>query len=215
MIQSQKDLHTIDTGTDDPNDQLQYIHEELNATSTPIRPTSSQVRRRSLSSIAFIYKCNHYAAGVSCNCHESDTENSVSYKLKKKYMQSFQSCGCGGLSSLTNNLKDTLDRKNSLTLDGIKEVRESAENLLEKFDKTDSGISGCGRCDSGVSTAENSVGDDSVYKKKLQRTCSCQFYSESCTLCSAGSSSSGSNQDHTENQQDSIIEEGSDCFGKR
>ncbi|KAJ8922123.1 hypothetical protein NQ315_004057 [Exocentrus adspersus] len=51
-------------------------------------------------------------------------------------------------------------------------------------------------------------------KKKLQRTCSCQYYRESCALCSAGSSSAGSNQDHTENQQDSIIEEGSDGFLK-
>ncbi|KAF5301253.1 hypothetical protein FQR65_LT00953 [Abscondita terminalis] len=183
---------------------------EVNASSTPIKPQPGSLRRRSVSSIAFIYKCNHHAAGVSCNCYESDTENSVSYKLKKKYMQSLQSCGCNS----TNGAKEVLDRKNSLTLDGIKEVRESVENLLEKFDKSDSRLSGCGRCDSGVSTADNSVGDDSVYKKKLQNACSCQFYRESCSLCSAGSSSTGSNHDHTENQQDSIIEEGSDGFGK-
>lgn len=165
------------------------------ATSTPLKP---QIRRRSVSSLAFIYHCNHHAAGDECNCYESDTENTVSYKLKKKYIQTLQNCGC----------KDTLERKNSATLVGIKEERESVENLLEKLDSDH-------RCDSGLSTADNSVGDESVYnKKKLQRTCSCQYYRESCALCSAGSSSADSQQDHTENQQDSIIEEGSDGFVK-
>ncbi|KAK9731870.1 RhoGEF domain [Popillia japonica] len=188
-----------DRDKDDPNT---YSPTEANATSTPIKSQNTQIRRRSVSSLAFIYKCNHHAAGVSCNCCESDTENTVSYKLKKKYMQTLQNCPCA------NVLKDTIERKNSVTLDGIKEVRESVENLLEKLDKNDDR---CGRCDSGVSTAENSVGDDSIYsKKKLERTCSCQFYRETCALCSANSSSTGSNQDHTENQQDSIIEEGSD-----
>lgn len=191
-----------DRDKDDPNI---YPPTEANATSTPIKSQNTQIRRRSVSSLAFIYKCNHHAAGVSCNCCESDTENTVSYKLKKKYMQTLQNCPCA------NVLKDTIERKNSVTLDGIKEVRESVENLLEKLDKNDDR---CGRCDSGVSTAENSVGDESVYKKKLERTCSCQFYRETCALCSATSSSTGSNQDHTENQQDSIIEEGSD-FVKR
>lgn len=196
---------------EEEEDNSKYIIRELSATSTPIKGQQlGPVRRRSVSSIAFIYKCNHHAAGVACNCYESDIENSVSYKLKKKYMQSLQSCGCNLVTS--NNMKETLDRKNSLTLDGIKEVRESVENLLEKVTKTESG---CGRCDSGVSTADNSVGDDIVYKKKLQSTCSCQFYRETCTMCSAASSSTGSNQDHTENQQDSITEEGSDGFGKR
>nr|CAI5859526.1 unnamed protein product [Callosobruchus analis] len=169
----------------------------ISACSTPIKP-QSQIRRRSVSSLAFIYHCSHHAAGEMCNCCESDTENSVSYKLKKKYIQTLQNCVC----------KDNLERKNSGTLGGIKEERESVENLLEKIDE-------CNRCDSGVSTADNSVGDESVYcKKKMQRTCSCQYYRESCAMCSAGSSSAGSNQDHTENQQDSIIEEGSDGFVK-
>lgn len=191
-----------DRDKDDP-----HIHpnSEVNATSTPIKSQNTQIRRRSVSSLAFIYKCNHHAAGVSCNCCESDTENTVSYKLKKKYMQALQNCPCAIVT------KDIIERKNSVTLDGIKEVRESVENLLEKFDNNEDR---CGRCDSGVSTAENSVGDDSLYKKKLERTCSCQFYRETCALCSANSSSTGSNQDHTENQQDSIIEEGSD-FVKR
>jgi hypothetical protein len=168
------------------------------ATSTPLKSHNSQIRRRSVSSLAFIYHCNHHAAGESCNCCESDTENTVSYKLKKKYIQTLQTaCVC----------RDTLERKNSATLDGIKEERESVENLLEKLDDH--------RCDSGLSTADNSVGEESVYnKKKLQRTCSCQYYRESCAACSAGSSSAGSNQDHTDNQQDSIIEEGSDGFIK-
>ncbi|RZB62213.1 pleckstrin -likey domain-containing family G member 4B-like [Asbolus verrucosus] len=167
------------------------------ATSTPLKSHNTQIRRRSVSSMAFIYHCNHHAAGELCNCCESDTENTVSYKLKKKYIQTLQNCVC----------RDTLERKNSATLDGIKEERESVENLLEKLDSDH-------RCDSGLSTADNSVGEESVYKKKLQRTCSCQYYRESCALCSAGSSSAGSNQDHTENQQDSIIEEGSDGFIK-
>ncbi|XP_044258934.1 uncharacterized protein LOC123007598 isoform X3 [Tribolium madens] len=156
------------------------------ATSTPVKSHNTQIRRRSVSSLAFIYHCNHHAAGELCNCCESDTENSVSYKLKKKYIQTLQTCVC----------KDTLERKNSATLDEIKE--ESVENLLDH------------RCDSGLSTADNSVGEESVCnKKKVQRTCSCQY-----SGCSAGSSSAGSNQDHTENQQDSIIEEGSDGFNK-
>lgn len=184
-------------------------------TSTPIKSqTSTQIRRRSVSSLAFIYKCNHHAAGVSCNCCESDTENTVSYKLKKKYMQSLQNCNC---SNTVNNVmqKDSLERKTSVTLDGIKEVRESVEDLIEKNNDVDGDAIKCGGCDSGVSTADNSVGEESVYKKKLERTCSCQYYRESCAVCSSNSSSTGSNQDHTENQQDSIIEDCSDGFIKR
>ncbi|KAG5886772.1 hypothetical protein JTB14_032264 [Gonioctena quinquepunctata] len=179
---------------------------EISACSTPIKPQNTQIRRRSVSSLAFIYHCNHHAAGEMCNCCESDTENTVSYKLKKKYIQTLQGCAC------SSSGKDALERKNSGTLGGIKEERESVEDLLEKVD---SEHLDCNRCDSGVSTADNSVGDDIVYsKRKLQRTCSCQYYRESCNLCSAGSSSTGSNQDHTENQQDSMIEEGSDVFMK-
>lgn len=91
------------------------------------------------------------------------------------------------------------------------------ENLLEKVDNLDNK---CRRCDSGLSTADNSVGEESSHsykhsKKTIQRMCSCQYYKESCTVCSGGSSSGGSNQDNTENQQDSIIEEGSDRYNKR
>lgn len=176
---------------------------EISATSTPVKAQNAQIRRRSVSSHAYIFHCNHHAAGESCNCCESDTENTVSYKLKKKYLQTLQNSGCNAVS-----IKDSLERKNSALLDGIKEERESVENLLEKIDRSDNE---CGPCDSGISTTDNSVGDDSVYKKKLQRTCSCQYYRESCALCCAGSSSAGSNQDHTENQN----EEGSDGFVKR
>lgn len=179
-----------------------YCSSEISASSTPVRSQNAHIRRRSVSSLAFIYHCNHHAAGEMCNCCESDTENTVSYKLKKKYIQTLQNCPCSS--------KESLERKNSGTLGGIKE--ESVENLLEKID---SEHNDCNRCDSGVSTAENSVGDEILYnKKKLQRICSCQYYRESCALCSAGSSSTGSNQDNTENQQDSIIEEGSDGFIK-
>ncbi|XP_018567154.1 triple functional domain protein isoform X3 [Anoplophora glabripennis] len=186
-----------------------YSCTEISASSTPVKPQGSQIRRRSVSSLAFIYHCNHHAAGEMCNCCESDAENTVSYKLKKKYIQTLQNCVCNN----SVGGKDTLERKNSGTLGGIKEERESVENLLEKIE---SEHNDCTRCDSGVSTADNSVGEESVYnmKKKLQRTCSCQYFRESCALCSAGSSSAGSNQDHTENQQDSIIEEGSDSFLK-
>lgn len=183
-----------------------YTASDISATSTPVRAQNAQIRRRSVSSHAYIYHCNHHAAGESCNCCESDTENSVSYKLKKKYIQTLQSCSC----NIAN--KDSLERKNSALLDGIKEERESVENLLEKIDRSDTE---CGPCDSGISTTDNSVGDDSIYKKKLQRTCSCQYYRESCALCCAGSSSAGSNQDHIENQHDSVTEEGSDGFVKR
>ncbi|XP_049818599.1 uncharacterized protein LOC109601686 isoform X4 [Aethina tumida] len=183
-----------------------YSKDELSATSTPIKSQNTSIRRRSVSSVAFIYHCNHHAAGEVCNCYESDAENSVSYHLKKKYI-ALQNCGCD-----VNSGKDTLERKNSGALDGIKEERESIENLFEKIE-TDH--NDCRRCDSGLSTADNSVGEESVYnKKKLQRTCSCQHYRESCTLCSTGSSSVGSNQDQMDNQQDSIIEEGSDGFIK-
>ncbi|CAG9864587.1 unnamed protein product [Phyllotreta striolata] len=176
----------------------QYSTLEISASSTPVKQ-STQSRRRSVSSLAFIYHCNHHAAGEMCNCCESDTESSVSYKLRKKYIQTLQNCSCPA--------KDSLERKNSGTLGGIKE--ESVEDILEKID------SDCNRCDSGVSTAENSVGDEISYnKKKLQRTCSCPYFRESCILCGGGSSSAGSNQDNTENQQDSIIEECSDGFIK-
>ncbi|XP_072400076.1 puratrophin-1-like isoform X3 [Diabrotica undecimpunctata] len=179
-----------------------YSLSEISAASTPVKSQNTHIRRRSVSSLAFIYHCSHLAAGEMCNCCESDTENTVSYKLKKKYIQALQSCPCG--------TKDTLERKNSGTLGGIKE--ESVENILEKIE---SEHNDCNRCDSGVSTAENSVGDEILYnKKKLQRICSCQYYRENCALCSAASSSTGSNQDNTENQQDSIMEEGSDGFVK-
>ncbi|XP_065160574.1 uncharacterized protein [Atheta coriaria] len=192
------------TASDDQS--ILTSEESAQATSTPVK-ASSTLRRRSVSSYAFIYKCNHHAAGVSCNCCETDAENSVSYKLRKRYMQTLQNCGC---NTTGTQQKDTLERKSSVTLDGIKEVRESVENLLEHIDSDRKSADRCGRCDSGVSTADNSVGDDSGYKKKLERSCSCQFYRESCALCSTNSSSTESNQDHTENQQDSIIEEGSD-----
>ncbi|KAJ8940301.1 hypothetical protein NQ318_012840 [Aromia moschata] len=183
-----------------------YSAAEISASSTPVKPQNTQIRRRSVSSLAFIYHCNHHAAGEMCNCCESDVENTVSYKLKKKYIQTLQNCVCNSAGA-----RESLERKNSGALGGIKEERESVEDLLEKIDTEHND---CTRCDSGVSTADNSVGDESVYKKKLQRTCSCQYYRESCALCSAGNSSAGSNQDHTENQQDSIIEEGSDGFVK-
>ncbi|CAH0547509.1 unnamed protein product [Brassicogethes aeneus] len=188
-----------------PDKDKSYTTDEISATSTPLKTQNTQIRRRSVSSVAFIYHCNHHAAGQQCNCYESDAENSVSYKLKKRYI-ALQNCACSGVSGN----KDSLERKNSGTLDGIKE--ESVENLLEKIE---SDRNECKRCDSGLSTADNSVGEESVYnKKKLQRTCSCQHYREGCNLCSAGSSSAGSNPDQMDNQQDSIIEEGSDGFNK-
>ncbi|XP_060519485.1 uncharacterized protein LOC132697828 [Cylas formicarius] len=187
-----------------------YTAYEVNACSTPQKSQNTQIRRRSVSSLAFIYHCNHHAAGEMCNCYESDTENTVSYKLKKKYMQTLQNCACQA------NGKETLEKKNSGALGGIKEERESVENLLEKMNSLDN----CRRCDSGLSTADNSVGEESSNsfnfngKKKLQRTCSCQYYREGCAICCGGSSSTGSNQDNTDNQQDSIIEECSDGFNK-
>lgn len=107
-----------------------------------------------------------------------------------------------------------MERKNSATLGGIKEERESVENLLEKLNSTHNE---CKRCDSGVSTGDNSIGEESVVynKKKLQRTCSCQYCRGSCIMCSGNSNSSSadSNQDNTESQQDSVMEDGG--FAKR
>lgn len=154
---------------------------------------------------------------MSCDCWEAD-ENTESAKLKKKYVQSLQvqnNCGC-------NNIKNQIDRQNSLGLDNIKEVRESIEDLIETSEKNneDSGLSGCGRCDSGLSTGNGSsvcqgASDEGMYKKRLQRTCSCQFCSENSIPCSGGSSSGGSHGDHNDHgdQQDSLIEE-SDGFQK-
>ncbi|KAL1501723.1 hypothetical protein ABEB36_007000 [Hypothenemus hampei] len=193
----------------DKADRLLYSSCEISTSSTPQKSQNTQIRRRSVSSMAYIYHCSHHAAGELCNCCESDTENSVSYKLKKRYIQ-MHNCNCQSSSS-----SKELERKNSGALGGIKEERESVENLLEKVDSMDN----CRRCDSGLSTADNSVGEESSHscpnsKKKVQRTCSCQYYKESCTICSTGSSSGGSNQDNMDNQQDSIIEEGSDRFNK-
>ncbi|XP_048521574.1 puratrophin-1 isoform X1 [Dendroctonus ponderosae] len=192
----------------DPDKSPPYSSSEFSASSTPQKSQNTQIRRRSVSSMAYIYHCSHHAAGELCNCCESDTENTVSYKLKKRYIQ-MHNCHCQGSAK-------ELERKNSGTLGGIKEERESVENLLEKVDNLDSK---CRRCDSGLSTADNSVGEESSHsykhsKKTLQRMCSCQYYKESCTVCSGGSSSGGSNQDNTDNQQDSIIEEGSDRYNK-
>ncbi|KAL3275178.1 hypothetical protein HHI36_019947 [Cryptolaemus montrouzieri] len=183
----------------EPDKVSDFAPKEANASSTPIKTPNSQIRRRSISSHAYIYHCSHHAAGENCNCDESDTESSsMSYRLKKRYLLTLQSgCSC--------HKKDTLERKNSATLDGIKEERESVENLLEKID---SGHNECKRCDSGVSTGDNSVGEESVvYRKKLQRTCSCQYCRGACVLCSGNSNSSsgGSNQDNTDSQQDSIM----------
>lgn len=126
-------------------------------------------------------------------------------------MQSLQSntnnCGCA---------KPAIDRKNSIGLDNIKEVRESTEDLLETSEKNDSGVSGCGRCDSGLSTGNASSvcqAGDGIYKKRLQRTCSCQYCNETGVPCSAESSSGGSHGDHNDHQQYGL-EEG-DGFPKR
>lgn len=187
-----------------------YCSSEFSASSTPQRSQNTQIRRRSVSSMAYIYHCSHHAAGELCNCCESDTENnSVSYKLKKRYIQ-MHNCNCQGATK-------ELERKNSATLGGIKEERESVEDLLQTMDGMDSN---CRRCDSGMSTADNSVGEESSnsYKeskvRNSKRLCTCQYYKDTCTVCSTGSSSGGSSQDNAENQQDSIIEEGSDRFHK-
>lgn len=215
-----------------------------NTETPPIKaPPMGQHRRRSVSSFAFIYKCNHHAAGVPCSCWESEPEeNTESAKLKKKYVQSLQNDTT--LSSV-NNLKNVLDRKNSygncnsnsntLGLDNIKEVRESTEDLLEASEKNDSGVSGCGRCDSGLSSTGNAssvgvcrglclglglgigLGADELYnnnhnhKKRLQRTCLCQY----CCNETGGSSSgsSGSHADHNDHQQYGLEE--NDVFPKR
>ncbi|XP_076262791.1 uncharacterized protein LOC143197888 isoform X3 [Rhynchophorus ferrugineus] len=201
------ELHQPPDKRGDPYKNPQYHDKEISASSTPQKSQSTQIRRRSVSSLAYIYHCSHHAAGESCNCCESDTENTISYKLKKKYIQ-MQNCHC--------NTKDNSEKKINTTLVGIKEERESVENLLEKMDSLDN----CRRCDSGLSTTDNSVGEDTLYntnsKKKLQRNCSCQYYREGCTTCSGTSSSNsgGSQQDNNDNQQDSIIEEGSDGFNK-
>ncbi|KAK9882426.1 hypothetical protein WA026_021458 [Henosepilachna vigintioctopunctata] len=197
-------LLTEDHDASNMDKNSQFLQTEHNATSTPLKTPNSQIRRRSISSHAFIYHCSHHAAGENCNCDESDTESSsLSYRLKKKYLSTLQSgCSC--------SRKENLERKASATLDGIKEERESVENLLEKID---TGHNECRRCDSGVSTGENSIGEEiPIYmKKKLQRTCSCQYCRERCLLCSGNSNSSSadSNQDHTESQQDSILEDNS------
>ncbi|XP_066257641.1 puratrophin-1-like isoform X1 [Euwallacea similis] len=191
--------HPPDKPADPDKSPSLYSSSEFSASSTPQRSQNTQIRRRSVSSMAYIYHCSHHAAGELCNCCESDTENSVSYKLKKRYIQ-MHNCNCQ--AAVTREL----ERKNSGTLGGIKEERESVENLLEKIENLDSN---CKRCDSGLSTADNSVGDDSSHsykesKMKMQRMCSCQYYKETCTICSNGSSSGGSSQDNAENQQDSI-----------
>ncbi|KAJ8922124.1 hypothetical protein NQ315_004058 [Exocentrus adspersus] len=132
LIQICKNVKEHRDDLDQPPDKEQsqqdksppYCQAEISASSTP-KPQNTQIRRRSVSSLAFIYHCNHHAAGEMCNCCESDAENSVSYKLKKKYIQTLQNCVC-------NSGRDTLERKNSGTLGGIKEERESVENLLEK-----------------------------------------------------------------------------------
>lgn len=71
-------------------------------TSTPIKTVTVPHRRRSVSSFAFIYKCNHHAAGVSCDCWETEDSNTESAKLKKKYVQSLQNCPCKGNDRQTN-----------------------------------------------------------------------------------------------------------------
>ncbi|XP_045464093.1 uncharacterized protein LOC123673564 isoform X3 [Harmonia axyridis] len=199
-----KNLTSIppDKGKEGCNQDGGLFRRSPNATSTPTKTPKSQIRRRSISSHAYIYHCSHHAAGEICTCDESDTESSsLSYRLKKRYLLTLQGgCSCKG--------KDTLERKNSATLDGIKEERESVENLLEKIDTSHNG---CKRCDSGVSTGDNSIGEESVAynKKKLQRTCSCQYCRGSCVMCSGNSNSSSadSNQDNTESQQDSMMED--------
>lgn len=72
-----------------------------------------------------------------------------------------------------------------------------------------------GRCDSGVSTGNGScqaASDDGKLYKKRMGACSC--CGDNGPDCSAGSSSGGSHDDHTDHQQDSLIEE-SDSFPKR
>lgn len=94
-------------------------------------------------------------------------------------------------------------------------MRESIEDLIEPSEKNDSGVSGCGRCDSGISTGHGSCqtasDDGGLYKKRLG---SCSCCGDNGPECSGSSSSGASRVDHTDHQQDSLIEE-SDSFPKR
>lgn len=179
-------------------------------------------RRRSVSSFAYIYRCNHHASGFVCNCWsdcedttpQSNETHSLSQKLKNNFLKSLQQP-----SSNTCICKESVSRQSSLGLCNIKEVQESTENLLgnnnstvqtltivstsSRDDKnTDSGLSGCDKCDKSSRKSRTMIRKH----RGVHRTCSCQYLSAGdiqCGLCGvAGSSTttsnSGSNGDHTE-----------------
>lgn len=227
------------------------------STASPDEKTNalSPPRRRSISSFAYIYRCNHHAAGFSCNCqwdyeetngNNTNITTSVAQKLKNTFLKSLQD---QQQQSNNNNClcKEPVIRSNSLGLCNIKEVRESTENLLNTSssnsnisggttlksgslnrvdDKnTDSGLSGCGKCDSSsVSTNTTKKTRNFIRKQRVHRTCSCQFLNinDSCGICNVtgGSSTStsgsaASNGDHNDNQNDNMTEGGSEGFAKR
>lgn len=256
-------------GNNDSISNCEYTPENVGngviATSTPKSTSTassdektnalSPPRRRSISSFAYIYRCNHHAAGFSCNCqwdyeetngNNTNITTSVAQKLKNTFLKSLQD---QQQQSNNNNClcKEPVIRSNSLGLCNIKEVRESTENLLNTSssnsnisggttlksgslnrvdDKnTDSGLSGCGKCDSSsVSTNTTKKTRNFIRKQRVHRTCSCQFLNinDSCGICNVtgGSSTStsgsaASNGDHNDNQNDNMTEGGSEGFAKR
>nr|CAD7591457.1 unnamed protein product [Timema genevievae] len=119
-------------------------------------PVQSGGRRRSVGSHPYIYKCSHHAAGHTCSCWEPPSP-----ALE-------EDCAC---PTRPTNLGD------------IREVRESAEDLLETDGEVavkSVGDGLCTRC-SGSQTSDSgnsSSGGGPVGKRNLQRSCTWQFPTE-------------------------------------
>lgn len=183
------------------------------ATSTPVGGSNSVGRRRSVGSFAYVYKCNHHAAGHACSCWDP---------MPSSVLEESQDCCCNGAGSRPNNLGN------------IQEVHESAEDLLDSdadaLGKGEDGV--CLRCGNPSALDQRCDGNGTrqVFKKHLRRACTWQYPTEtfddedpSCNGGSGGSDSGtrlcSSNEDHkydyaTDNSGDNTTE-GSDGFTKR
>ncbi|PNF42652.1 hypothetical protein B7P43_G01279 [Cryptotermes secundus] len=178
------------------------------ATSTPTGGTGGVGRRRSVGSFPYIYKCNHHAAGHACSCWDP---------VPSSVLEESQDCCCNSAGSRPNNLGN------------IREVRESAEDLLDNdaddLEKGEDGV--CVRCGnpSVLDQRCDSNGTRHVLRKHLHRSCTWQYPTETFDedpLCSGGSDSGtklcSSNDDHkydyvTDNSGDNTTES-SDGFPK-
>ncbi|KAK7791790.1 hypothetical protein R5R35_008808 [Gryllus longicercus] len=168
------------------------------AASTPLGAGAGGAigRRRSVGSFPYIYKCSHHAAGHACACWDATLPPAGLDDSAASATAAAGECTCGPRTR-PNNLGD------------IREVRESAEDLLEDAEAEEAGgplapgagpAAGekgdgrvCGRCGGTTPGAQQlpaTAQSAQTHKRYLRRSCTWQYptegFDEEDTLCDGG-----------------------------